>query len=137
MPALRTVAMPADTNPAGDIFGGHIMAMMDLAAGLSATTVANGRVVTASVSRLSFLAPVQVGDAISCYTELLRRGRTSMAFAVEVWVRRQRLGEEVKVTEAEFIMVAVDSMGRPRPLPGVAEASAVPPAPSDPASPTT
>jgi acyl-CoA thioesterase YciA len=111
--------MPADTNPAGDIFGGYIMAMMDIAAGMSATAEARGRVVTASVSRLSFLAPVHVGDSISCYTELVRRGRSSMTFAVEVWVLRQRIGDHVKVTEAEFVLVAVDDDSRPRPLPDV------------------
>ncbi len=113
MLALRTMAMPADTNPSGDIFGGHVMALMDIAAGMSASAAAEGRVVTASVSRLSFLAPVHVGDAISCYTELVRRGRTSMTFSVEAWVHRQRIGDLVKVTEAEFVMVAVDADGRP------------------------
>jgi len=117
MLALRTMAMPADTNPSGDIFGGHVMALMDIAAGMSAAAAAEGRVVTASVSRLSFLAPVHVGDAISCYTELVRRGRTSMTFSVEAWVHRQRIGDLVKVTEAEFVMVAVDADGRPRPVP--------------------
>ncbi|MBV9782981.1 MAG: acyl-CoA thioesterase [Acidisphaera sp.] len=117
--ALRTLAMPANTNPSGDIFGGWIMSLMDLAAGLAATAVADGRVVTASVSHLAFLAPVKVGDAVCCYANLVRTGRSSMVFDIEVWVLRQRLmGVRVKVTEAQFTMVAVDETGRSRPLTG-------------------
>ncbi|HME21957.1 MAG TPA: acyl-CoA thioesterase [Acetobacteraceae bacterium] len=114
--ALRTLAMPKNTNPSGDIFGGWIMSLMDLAAGLAATARANGRVVTASVSHLSFLAPVKVGDAVCCYAELVRVGRSSMIYDIETWVLPQRLsGAMVKVTEAQFTMVAVDETGRPRP----------------------
>jgi len=115
--ALRTIAMPENTNPSGDIFGGWIMSLMDLAAGLAAREFANGRVVTAAVSKLSFLAPVKVGDAVSCYTELIRTGRTSMVFAIETWrTPHPARGERFKVTEAEFTMVAVDQDGRPRPF---------------------
>ncbi len=116
--ALRTVAMPADTNPAGDIFGGWIMSLMDLAAGMSARARAHGRVATAAVSHLSFLQPVKVGDVVCCYTELVRAGRTSATFDVGVWALRQGEGARIKVTEAQFVMVAVDAAGRPRPLPG-------------------
>ena len=116
--ALRTLAMPKNTNPSGDIFGGWIMSLMDLAAGLAATARANGRVVTASVSHLSFIAPVQVGDAVCCYAELIRIGRSSMTYNIETWVLPQRLlGTRTKVTEAQFTMVAVDEGGRPRAVP--------------------
>ena len=115
--SLRTVAMPADTNPAGDIFGGWIMSLMDLAAGVAASSLAKGRVATAAVSNLSFLRPVKVGDVVCVYTELSRTGRTSITMAVETWVLRQGQGERVRVTAAEFVMVAVDDSGRPRTLP--------------------
>ena len=115
--SLRTVAMPADTNPAGDIFGGWIMSLMDLAAGVAASSLAKGRVATAAVSNLSFLRPVKVGDVVCVYTELSRTGRTSITLAVETWVLRQGQGERVRVTAAEFVLVAVDDTGRPRALP--------------------
>jgi acyl-CoA thioesterase YciA len=114
--ASRTLAMPADTNPLGDIFGGWIMSLMDSAAKMSATQHAHGRVVTAAVSNIVFLAPIKVGDTVCCYTDLTRRGRSSMTLAVEVWVLRQGQGDRVKVTDAEFTFVAVDDDGRPRPL---------------------
>ena len=119
--ALRTVAMPADTNPAGDIFGGWIMSLMDLAAGISAGTRAKGRVVTAAVSNLSFLQPVKVGDVVCVYTEIMRTGRTSIALGVEAWVLRRGQGERTRVTAAEFVVVAVDDSGRPRRVPGIDE----------------
>ena len=115
--AYRTLAMPADTNPNGDIFGGWLMGLMDVAGGISAKARSRGRVVTASVSNLSFLEPVKVGDVVCCYTDLLRTGRSSMAMTVEAWVLRQGQGERVKVTAAEFVYVAVDENGRPRPVP--------------------
>jgi acyl-CoA thioesterase YciA len=114
--SLRTVAMPADTNPAGDIFGGWIMSLMDLAAGVSASTHAKGRVVTAAVSNLSFIRPVHVGDVVCVYTEVNRLGRTSITLGVETWVLRRGQGERVQVTAAEFVLVAVDENGRPREL---------------------
>jgi acyl-CoA thioesterase YciA len=114
--SLRTVAMPADTNPAGDIFGGWIMSLMDLAAGVSAGTHAKGRVVTAAVSNLSFIRPVHVGDVVCVYTEISRFGRTSITLGVETWVLRRGQGERVRVTAAEFVLVAVDEHGRPREL---------------------
>jgi acyl-CoA thioesterase YciA len=114
--SLRTVAMPADTNPSGDIFGGWIMSLMDLAAGVAAGTHAKGRVVTAAVSNLSFLRPVHVGDVVCVYTEVARRGRTSITLGVETWVLRRGQGERVRVTAAEFVLVAVDDSGRPREL---------------------
>jgi acyl-CoA thioesterase YciA len=115
--SLRTVAMPADTNPAGDIFGGWIMSLMDLAAGISAGTRAKGRVATAAVSNLSFLQPVKVGDVVCVYTDITKTGRTSMTIAVEAYVLRRNQGERVRVTAAEFVLVAVDDHGTPRVLP--------------------
>jgi acyl-CoA thioesterase YciA len=112
--ASRTLAMPADTNPSGDIFGGWIMAQMDAAGAISATRLASGRVVTAAVSHISFLQPVKVGDVVCCYTDVLRTGRTSLTLCVEVWVLRQGQGPRVKVTAAEFTFVALDEANRPR-----------------------
>lgn len=113
---LRNVAMPADTNPSGDIFGGWIMSLMDLAAGISARDHAGGRVVTAAVSDLSFLLPVKVGDVVCCYCAPVRTGRTSVTLHVETWVLRGGRPGRMKVTEASFIMVAVDASGTPRVL---------------------
>src|SRR3984893_5181450 len=115
--SLRTVAMPADTNPAGDIFGGWIMSLMDLAAGVSAGTRAKGRVATAAVSNLSFLQPVKVGDVVCVYTDISKIGRTSVTVAVEAYVLRRNQGERVRVTAGECVLVAVDDQGVPRPLP--------------------
>lgn len=115
--SLRTVAMPADTNPAGDIFGGWIMSLMDLAAGVAAGARAKGRVATAAVSNLSFLQPVKVGDVVCVYTDISRTGRTSITVAVEAHVLRRNQGERVRVTAAEFVLVAVDDHGVPRTLP--------------------
>jgi acyl-CoA thioesterase YciA len=115
--SLRTVAMPADTNPNGDIFGGWIMSLMDLAAGVAAGTRAKGRVATAAVSNLSFLQPVKVGDVVCVYTEITKTGRTSMTVGVEAYVLRRNQGERVRVTAAEFVLVAVDDHGKPRVLP--------------------
>jgi acyl-CoA thioesterase YciA len=115
--SLRTVAMPADTNPNGDIFGGWIMSLMDLAAGISAGTRAKGRVATAAVSNLSFLQPVKVGDVVCVYTDITKTGRTSITIAVEAHVLRRNQGERVRVTAAEFVLVAVDDHGVPRVLP--------------------
>jgi acyl-CoA thioesterase YciA len=112
--SLRTVAMPADTNPAGDIFGGWIMSLMDLAAGVAASSEAKGRVVTAAVSNLSFIRPVKVGDVVCVYTAVNRVGRTSITLGVETWVLRRGQGERVRVTAAEFVLVAVDEDGQPR-----------------------
>jgi acyl-CoA thioesterase YciA len=114
--ASRVLAMPTDTNPKGDIFGGWIMSLMDMAGKMSATTVANGRVVTVAVDRIVFREPVKVGDVVCCYTELLKTGRSSITLSIEVWAMRQGQGDRVKVTDAVFTFVAVDDDGRPRPL---------------------
>ena len=114
--AARTLAMPADTNPSGDMFGGWIMSLMDAAGAITATRRANGRVVTAAVSNISFLHPVKAGDVVCCYTDLRKTGRSSITLGVEVWVLRQGCGPRIKVTEAEFTFVALDDSGRPRPV---------------------
>src|SRR5438132_6942317 len=114
--ASRALAMPADSNPKGDIFGGWIMSLMDSAGKMSATPHAGGRVVTVAVSNITFLHPVHVGDTVCCYTDLKRLGRTSITLDVEVWVLRQGQGARIKVTDAEFTFVAVHQDGRPREL---------------------
>ena len=116
-PAVRTLAMPADTNPSGDIFGGWVLAQMDLAAGIVAGQRAQGRVATAALDGMSFHKPVYVGDLVSCYARVIRVGRSSMAVQVDTFVLRRRTGEEVKVTEGRFTIVAIDEQGRPRPVP--------------------
>jgi acyl-CoA thioesterase YciA len=116
-PAIRTIAMPADTNPAGDIFGGWLMAQMDLAAGNAATRRARGRCATVAVEAMTFLSPVSVGDEVSLYAEVVSVGRTSLRIAVEAW-RRVRAGEETnQVTRAVFTFVAIGPDRRPRPIP--------------------
>jgi acyl-CoA thioesterase YciA len=118
--ALKTVAMPADTNPAGDIFGGWIMALMDLSAGTAASDRAKGRTATASVSHLNFLRPVKVGDVVSVYTKVIRVGRTSISLEVEAWAVQRGASNPRKVTSAEFVMVALDDNGKPRPVDSLA-----------------
>lgn len=115
--ALQTIAMPADTNANGDIFGGWLMAQMDLGSSVLARSRARGRVATVAVEAMTFHKPVHVGDVVSIHAEMLREGRTSMTIAVEVWVRRQPSGAHQKVTEAKFVFVAVDETGRKRRLP--------------------
>ncbi len=114
--ASRTLAMPADTNPRGDVFGGWIMSLMDVAGKMSATRYAHGRVATVAVSNIVFHRPVKVGDTVCCYTDLRKLGRTSITFDVEVWVLRQGHGDRVRVTDASFTFVALDEKGRPQPL---------------------
>jgi acyl-CoA thioesterase YciA len=116
-PVIRTTAMPADANPAGDIFGGWLLGQMDLAAASVATRRARGRVATVAVDGMAFLSPVLVGDEVSLYATLVREGRSSMHVAVEAF-RRDREGEDcVKVTEGTFVLVAIGADRRPRPLP--------------------
>jgi acyl-CoA thioesterase YciA len=111
--ASRALAMPADTNPMGDMFGGLIMSLMDGAGSMTATEYAKGRVVTVAVSNIEFLEPVKVGDTVCCYTDMERIGKTSLALNVEVWVLRQGQGDRVKVTNAEFTFVAEARIGEP------------------------
>ena len=114
--AARQLAMPAHSNPAGDIFGGWIMAEMDAAAGMTTTRLAEGRTVTVAVSNIVFMQPVKVGDAVCFYTDVKRIGRTSITLDVEVWVLRHGCGDRIKVTQAEFTFVAIGKDGHPRPI---------------------
>ncbi len=118
LPSLRTVAMPADANPNGDIFGGWLMSQMDLAGGTHAAHVARGRVVTIAVDAMTFHKPVHIGDQVSCYCTTERIGRTSIAVRVETWIlgRGAPRSTEEKVTDALFTFVAIDEKGRPRPV---------------------
>lgn len=114
---LRTMAMPADTNAAGDIFGGWVLSQMDLAGGIAAGQRAEGRVVTIAVDKMKFIRPVHVGDVLCIYSSVGRIGRSSMEILLEAWALRHRYGTREKVTQAMFTMVAVDEDGRPRPVP--------------------
>jgi acyl-CoA thioesterase YciA len=113
-PVIRITAMPADANSYGDIFGGWLMGLMDMGAGLIAARHAHGRAVTAAMDGMQFLAPVKVGDEVSVYGHMVRVGRTSMAIKVEAWRRHRHAEERIKVTEAVFTFVAIDDDGRPR-----------------------
>jgi acyl-CoA thioesterase YciA len=116
-PAIRITAMPADANPAGDIFGGWLMAQMDIAAGITAARHCQGRAATIAVEAMTFEKPVHIGDEVSVYAVLASVGRTSMVIDIEAW-RRARTGyERERVTEARFIFVAIDEDRRPRPVP--------------------
>jgi acyl-CoA thioesterase YciA len=113
---IRTLAMPADTNPAGDIFGGWLMSQMDLAAGNVAALVSGGRSATLAVDGMIFHRPVKVGDEVSLFARLTRVGRTSMTIHVDAWRRPRESEQSEKVTEASFTFVALDSEGRPTPI---------------------
>jgi acyl-CoA thioesterase YciA len=114
---IRTVTMPADTNPNGDIFGGWIMSQMDHAAGTAALRRAAGRVVTAAVDGMAFLSPIRVGDEVSLYAEVIGVGNTSMKIMVEAWRRPRESDDSIQVTKALFTFVAIDENGRPRKVP--------------------
>jgi acyl-CoA thioesterase YciA len=114
--SIRTIAMSADTNPNGDIFGGWLMSQMDLAAGNVASRRAVGRAATVAVEGMTFHTPVHVGDEVSVYAELLSCGRTSMKIKVEAYRRSRDNDERIKVTEADFTFVAIDVDGQPRAL---------------------
>ena len=113
---IRTVAMPADTNPNGDIFGGWIMSQMDIGSGIIASKTAKSRVATIAVEGMSFLQPVKVGDTVACYAFVEKIGRTSMRIPMEVWVQPYRRTEQTRVTQAVFTYVALDDDGRPIPV---------------------
>jgi len=117
-PAIRVAAMPADTNSAGSIFGGWIMSQVDIAGSVAALARARGRVVTVAVNSFEFHYPVFVGDLISCYSEVIKVGRTSITVKVEVYAQRNPSNlETVKVTEAELTFVALDENRKPRSVP--------------------
>src|SRR5437870_381619 len=116
-PALRAIAMPADANPHGDIFGGWLLSQMDLAGGTVATRRAKGRTVTVAITAMTFHRPVFIGDEVSCYAEVVKVGRTSITVKVESWVRRGIGEEQIEVTEGIFTYVAVGDDRRPCPVP--------------------
>jgi acyl-CoA thioesterase YciA len=113
---IQTIAMPKDTNPNGDIFGGWLTSQMDLGSGILAAKTAQARVVTVAMEGMSFLQPVRVGDTVRCYARVEKIGRTSMTIPVEVWVTRYMTGEELRVTHGVFTLVAVDESGKPIPV---------------------
>ncbi|MCE4223524.1 acyl-CoA thioesterase [Methylobacterium sp. C25] len=114
---VRTIAMPADTNANGDIFGGWVLSQMDQAGGIAGVDRAQGRVVTVALDAMTFIRPVHVGDVLCVYTRIGRVGRTSMTIEVEAWARRFRTQVREKVTAATFVFVAIDDDGKPRPIP--------------------
>jgi len=113
---IQTIAMPKDTNRDGDIFGGWLVAQMDLGSAILAAKIAKARVVTVAIEAMDFLRPVRVGDTVACYASLEKIGRTSMRIPVEVWVTRYMTGEQTRVTHGVFIYVAVDDAGKPIPV---------------------
>lgn len=113
---IRTLCMPGDANPSGDIFGGWVMAQMDIAGGICALECAKARVVTVAVDAMSFIKPVKVGDVLCVYTDVIRIRCTSLTVHVQAWVQRERNRVCVKVTEADFTFVALDAEGRPTPV---------------------
>lgn len=116
-PQIRVIAMPADANPNGDIFGGWLLSQMDQAAANAAYQAAHGRCVTVAVDAMVFHNPVFVGDLVSLYARVVRRGRTSVGVFVEAWRSPRERDEPVKVTEGVFTFVAIDEHKRPRVLP--------------------
>ena len=112
----RTLAMPANTNPAGDIFGGWVLSQMDIAGGICSSERARCRTVTVALDSMHFIRPVKTGDVLCVYTEIERVGNTSIDVHVEAWVQRDRSRRMVKVTEAKFTFVALGDDGRPRPI---------------------
>ena len=115
-PSIRVTAMPADANAYGDIFGGWLMSLMDMAAGLIAARHSHGRAVTIAMDGMQFHAPVQIGDEVSVYAELVKVGRTSMTIDVQTWARDRHRDDPRKVTEARFTFVAIDEHRKPRPV---------------------
>jgi acyl-CoA thioesterase YciA len=115
-PALRAIAMPADANPHGDIFGGWLLSQMDLAGGTVATRHARGRVVTVAITAMTFHRPVFIGDEVTCYVEITKIGHTSITAKIESYARRGVGDDRIAVTEGIFTYVAVGPDGRPRPI---------------------
>jgi acyl-CoA thioesterase YciA len=120
--SIRTLAMPADTNQNGDIFGGWLLGQMDTGGGIFASKTAEGRTVTVAIDAMSFRKPVYVGDVVSVYVDLIRIGTTSITVHVEAWVMRREESDLVHVTEGNFTYVAVDENIRPRLVKGAAKA---------------
>jgi len=112
----RTIAMPADTNANGDIFGGWLLSQMDIAGGVAASKIAKSRTVTVSIEAMNFRKPVYVGDLVSVHANLVRVGRTSMTIHLEAWVLRRKEMKSILVTDGNFTYVSIDEQGRPQPI---------------------
>lgn len=116
--ALQTLAMPKDTNANGDIFGGWLVSQMDLAAGIASKKATRGRSATVAIQNVHFIRPVQVGATVSCYTEVVKTGKTSVHINVEVWTSTNNVDEAPnKMADGLFVFVAIDDNGKPRPIP--------------------
>lgn len=115
--SLQTIAMPADTNWSGDVFGGWIVSQMDLAGAIHAERFSKGRCATIAINQMAFLVPVKVGDVITCYTKILKVGNTSIQMQIEVWDSHDSSRDAVRVTEGVFTFVAVDVAGNKRQIP--------------------
>lgn len=113
---IRTLAMPKDTNPNGDMFGGWILSQMDLAGAILAKDVAKGKTVTIAIDTMKFILPLFVGDVLCCYTYVEKVGNTSVQIKIEAWARRQYANERELVTEGLFTYVAIDEQRKPRPI---------------------
>jgi acyl-CoA thioesterase YciA len=113
---IRTIAMPSDTNANGDIFGGWLVSQMDLGGAVLARTLAGSRVATVAIDAMSFVAPVSVGDTVTCYARLRATGRTSMKVELEAWSQHYAGGPQRRVTQGVFTYVAIDGHGRPQPV---------------------
>jgi acyl-CoA thioesterase YciA len=113
---IRTIAMPADTNSNGDMFGGWMVSQMDLGGAIYARNVSRSRITTVAIDAMAFIHPVYVGDIVSCHAALLKVGRTSIRIEVEAWAQRAKGGEHVHVTKGTFTYVAIDDAGRPQPV---------------------
>jgi acyl-CoA thioesterase YciA len=111
---IRVLAMPSDTNPAGDIFGGWLLSQMDIAGGLVTKKIAQGRTVTVAIDSMNFHLPVFVGDTLCCYVKLVKQGKTSITVKIESWVNREYDDMRIKVTEGVFTYVAIDKDRRPK-----------------------
>lgn len=113
---VRTMAMPKDTNPIGDIFGGYLLSQMDIAGGIYTQKIAKGRTVTIAVDSMTFHKPLNVGDILCCYCDTIKIGNTSIAVKVEAWTIRKFQSDREKITEGVFTYVAIDSNRKPRPI---------------------
>jgi acyl-CoA thioesterase YciA len=113
---IRTLAMPADTNQNGDIFGGWLLSQMDVAGGIFAAKTAKSRTVTVAIDAMNFRKPVYVGDVVSVHATLVRVGKTSVTVRLEAWVTRRRESQSILVTDGNFTYVAIDEQGKPQPI---------------------
>ena len=116
-PALRVIPKPGDINANGHIFGGWVLSQMDIAGGITAHRISQGRTATVAIDAMQFVAPILLGDIIEVYAWVAKRGRTSMGIQIEVFAIRGLSNEQIKVTEALFTFVAIDENAHPRPLP--------------------